>query len=114
ASTHHSALVATREQADRILRDPLPRIRPGFLLYVGGDDHRKNLDGAMRAYAQLPEAIRAAHQLVIAFRVGPMRKFELRVAAQPLGITPRDLVFTGYVTDEHLPALYRSSDLFLF
>ena len=114
ASTQHSSLVATREQADRILRDTLPRIRPGFLLYVGGDDHRKNLDGAMRAYAQLPEAIRAAHQLVIAFRVGPMRKFELRVAAQPLGITPRDLVFTGYVTDEQLAALYRSCELFVF
>ncbi len=114
ASNQHSSLVSSKEEADRILRESLPQIRPGFLLYVGGDDHRKNLDGAMRAYAQLPQSLRDAHQLVIAFRVGPMRKFELRVGAQPLGIRPRDLVFTGYVTDEQLAALYRRCELFVF
>jgi glycosyltransferase involved in cell wall biosynthesis len=113
-SSQHSSLVATKEEAERIIRETLPKVRPGFLLYVGGDDHRKNLDGAMRAYARLPEAMRDAHQLVIAFRVGPLRKFELRVAAQPLGIRPRDLIFTGFVTDEQLAALYRSCELFVF
>jgi len=113
-SSTHSSLVATKEAADRIIRETLPKVRPGFLLYVGGDDHRKNLDGALRAYAQLPQSMRDAHQLVIAFRVGPMRKFELRVAAQPLGIKPRDLIFTGFVTDEQLAALYRSCELFVF
>jgi glycosyltransferase involved in cell wall biosynthesis len=113
-SDHHSSMVASRDQAQAILRDVFPRIRPGFLLYVGGDDKRKNLDGILRAYAQLPDRVRAAHQLVIAFRVGPLRKFELRVVARSLGIKARDLVLTGFVTDRQLAALYRACELFVF
>ena len=97
-----------------IIRETLPKIRPGFLLYVGGDDHRKNMDGTLRAYAQLPESMRDAHQLVIAFRVGILRRLEHRAFAQALGIRPRDLVLTGFVTDEQLAALYRRCELFLF
>jgi glycosyltransferase involved in cell wall biosynthesis len=110
----HSSLVAGKAEADAVLQRTLPRIRPGFLLYVGGDDHRKNMDGTIRAYAQLPQSVRDAHQLVIAFRVGPLRRLELRAFAQPLGIRPRDLVLTGFVTDEQLAALYRSCELFVF
>jgi glycosyltransferase involved in cell wall biosynthesis len=109
-----ASLVGSREGADRILRTTLPKIRPGFLLYVGGDDKRKNLDGILRAYAQLPGRLRAAHQLVIAFRVGPLRKFELRVMARSLGIGAGDLVLTGFVTDRQLAALYRACELFVF
>ena len=110
----HSSLVRTAEEADSLLRRSLPKIRPGFLLYVGGDDHRKNMDGTLRAYAQLPESVRDAHQLVIAFRVGILRRLEHRAFAQALGIRPRDLVLTGFVTDEQLAALYRRCELFLF
>jgi hypothetical protein len=110
----HASLVGSRDQAWEILRRSLPKIRPGFLLYVGGDDKRKNVDGIMRAYAQLPERVRSAHQLVIAYRVGPLRKFELRVTARPLGIRGSDLVLTGFVTDQQLAALYRACELFVF
>lgn len=113
-SSHHSSMVASRDQAEAILRDTLPKVRPGFLLYVGGDDKRKNLDGILRAYAQLPERVRAAHQLVIAFRVGPLRKLELMVVARSLGIRTRELVLTGFVTDRQLAALYRACELFVF
>lgn len=113
-SSHHSSMVGSREEAEAILRDTLPKVRPGFLLYVGGDDKRKNLDGVLRAYAQLPERVRTAHQLVIAFRVGPLRKFEIKVMARPLGIRARDLVLTGFVTDRQLAALYRACELFVF
>jgi glycosyltransferase involved in cell wall biosynthesis len=113
-SGQHAALVGSREEAEQILRSDLPKIRPGFLLYVGGDDARKNLDGTIRAYAQLPESIRAKHQLVIAFRVGPLRRLEIQAMAQPLGIKPRELILTGYVTDRQLAALYRACELFVF
>jgi glycosyltransferase involved in cell wall biosynthesis len=113
-SDTHSSLVATPEEAWALLGRTLPRIRPGFLLYVGGDDPRKNLEGTIRAYSKLPQSVRDAHQLVIAFRVGPLRRFELRTFAQPLGIRPRDLVLTGFVTDEQLAALYRACELFIF
>ena len=68
----------------------------------------------MRAYAQLPQSVRDAHQLVIAFRVGILRRLEHRAFAQTLGIRPRDLVLTGFVSDEQLAALYRSCGLFIF
>ena len=41
-----------------MLAEERPRIRPGFLLYVGGDDARKNMEGTIRAYAQLPARLR--------------------------------------------------------
>jgi glycosyltransferase involved in cell wall biosynthesis len=113
-SNHHSSMVGSPEKAMAIIRSTLPKIRPGFLLYVGGDDPRKNLDGVLRAYSELPENLRAAHQLVIAFRVGPLRRFELRTIARPLGIRSRDLVLTGFVTDRQLAALYRACELFVF
>src|SRR5829696_8521251 len=113
-SGQHASLVGSRQEAEGILRTDLPAIRPGFLLYVGADDARKNLEGTIRAYAQLPESMRAKHQLVIAFRVGRLRAMEIRAMAQPLGIRPRDLILTGYVTDRQLAALYRACHLFIF
>jgi glycosyltransferase involved in cell wall biosynthesis len=113
-SGQHASLVGSREEAEGILRSDLPAIRPDFLLYVGADDARKNLEGTIRAYAQLPDSLRARHQLVIAFRVGRLRAMEIRAMAQPLGIRPRDLILTGYVTDRQLAALYRACALFLF
>jgi glycosyltransferase involved in cell wall biosynthesis len=40
-------------------------VRP-FVLYTGGEDWRKNLDGLVEAYALLPAALRREHQLVVA------------------------------------------------
>jgi glycosyltransferase involved in cell wall biosynthesis len=113
-SGQHASLVGSREEAEGILRGELPKIRPGFLLYVGGDDARKNLDGTIKAYSELPESVRAKHQLVIAFRVGPLRRMEISANAQPLGIKPSDLILTGFVTDRQLAALYRACELFVF
>lgn len=36
-----------------------------FVLYTGGIDFRKNIDGLIRAYAKLPLEVRNQHQLVI-------------------------------------------------
>jgi glycosyltransferase involved in cell wall biosynthesis len=113
-SSHHSSLVRTRDQGVDLLRRERPRIRPGFLLYVGGDDARKNMEGTIRAYAQLPAALRREHQLVIACRVGPLRRFELRTFAASLGIGGDELELTGFVSEDELAALYRSCGLFIF
>jgi glycosyltransferase involved in cell wall biosynthesis len=109
-----ASLVGSREEADSQLRAELPKVRPGFLLYVGGKDYRKNLDGTIRAYARLPERLRAAHQLVIACNLELVRRFDLMALARRLGI-PRDgVVLTGFVPDRVLAALYRSCELFVF
>ena len=90
-SDRFSSLVDSREEADAILRSSLPKVRPGFLLYVGGVDYRKNLEGAIRGYAELPAPMRDAHQLVIACNLASHLRFSLRVFARGLGIEPRNL-----------------------
>ena len=109
-----ASLVPTRDQAVDLLRRQQPRIRPGFLLYVGGDDARKNMEGAIRGYARLPAPLRREHQLVIACRIGPLRRFELRTFATSLGIAGDEIELTGFVSDRELAALYRSCELFIF
>jgi glycosyltransferase involved in cell wall biosynthesis len=113
-SGHHSSLVGTRDEAWALLQRERPKIRPDFLLYVGGDDARKNMEGTIRAYARLPAALRRKHQLVIACRIGPLRRFELRTFARSLGIGSDEIVLTGFVAEEELAALYRSCALFVF
>jgi glycosyltransferase involved in cell wall biosynthesis len=113
-SDRFSSLVRTCDQADQILRSALPKVRPGFLLYVGGVDYRKNLEGTIRAYAELPAPMRDAHQLVIACNLAHHLRFNLRIFARRLGIESRNLVLTGFVSDRDLAALYRSCELFVF
>jgi glycosyltransferase involved in cell wall biosynthesis len=109
-----SSLVPDDDSAIRLLRDELPEIRDGFLLYVGGDDWRKNLDGIVAAYALLPDEVRRRHQLAIACRLPDQRKRELLAHAERAGVRPGDLVLTGFVSDPQLAALYRVCHLFVF
>jgi glycosyltransferase involved in cell wall biosynthesis len=113
-SAHHSSLVSSSAEAEHLVTEERPAIRPGFLLYVGGDDARKNMEGTIRAYARLPEELRAAHQLVIVCRIGLLRRTELRVFGRSLGLRPGELVLTGFVDDRMLAALYRTCELFIF
>jgi glycosyltransferase involved in cell wall biosynthesis len=113
-SGRFASLVGSRAEADALIRRELPKVRPGFLLYVGGPDYRKNLDGTIRAYSRLPEAVRSAHQLVIACNLDIVRRFDLRSLARQLGIPADGVLLTGFVPDRLLAALYRSCELFVF
>lgn len=109
-----SSLVSSPEEAEGILASSYPRIRDGFLLYVGGGDPRKNMRGTIEAFSCLPESRRHAHQLVIVCRLGPHETAELRVFAHRLGIDDSDLFFAGFVPDRELAAMYRRCLLFVF
>jgi glycosyltransferase involved in cell wall biosynthesis len=109
-----SSLVGSRAEAGPLIRSVSRRIRPGFLLYVGGDEPRKNLEGTIRAFSLLPPPIRRAHQLVITCKLPALRRAQLMRFAQRLGIRQRDLVLTGFVPDRELAALYRGCELFVF
>jgi glycosyltransferase involved in cell wall biosynthesis len=108
------SLVGSDQEAQSLVRSVTRRIRPGFLLYVGGDEPRKNLEGTIRAFALLPGSIRAAHQLVITCRMPPIRRAQLGAFARRLGIGRGELILTGFVADRELAALYRSCELFVF
>ncbi len=84
-----------------------------FILAVGSLQPRKNLVRLIRAYAQMrKENENFRHQLVI---VG--RKLWLsdeifdEVKRQPWA---SDVILTGYVSDEDLPALYRTASVFVY
>src|SRR6185295_6301979 len=70
--------------------------------------------GTLRGYAELPKELRRKHQLVIACKLTGLRRLQLRREARRLGISHRDLVLTGFVSDRELAALYRACELFVF
>ena len=113
-SQRFSSLVGSREEARQELRGAFPRLREGFVLYVGGDDPRKNMLGAIDGFARTGDGTRHSHQLVIACKLSDARRGELTAYAVERGIDRNDVLFTGFVSDSQLAALYRSCALFLF
>lgn len=86
-------------------------VRP-FVLYNGGLDPRKNVDLLLDAFARLPPALRARHQLVLVGR-GELEQAALARRAAQLGIRD-DVVLPGFVPDDDLVALYGACALFVF
>jgi glycosyltransferase involved in cell wall biosynthesis len=82
-----------------------------YILYVGALEPRKNLPRLLAAYAQL-RRWSDRWRLVI---VGARKWVSSPIfdAVRQLGLEPH-VTFTGYVADEHLPALYAGADLFTF
>lgn len=94
---------------------------PRYGLYVGGFDARKNVEGLVRAFAQLVAENAATDnadadlQLMIAgdtSRLGGATYPDWRPLARELGIMDR--IRTGLVTDADLPLLYSGAAVFVF
>jgi glycosyltransferase involved in cell wall biosynthesis len=85
-----------------------------FVLYAGGADDRKNLSRLIRAYADLPIAVRKTHQLLLAGKISEGEVQRLETEAKSAGLSARELRFTGYVPDEALVQLYNLCKLFVF
>jgi glycosyltransferase involved in cell wall biosynthesis len=88
-------------------------LEPGYILYTGGIEPRKNVRRLLEAYAALPGGVRAAHQLVIVCSVLPEERRRLEADLARLGISAR-VLFPGYVADPELVALYQACHLFVF
>lgn len=97
-----------RELADRY------GLRERFVLYTGGDDHRKNIRGAIRGYAVVPPELRRDCQLVIVCAMSDDRKQMYLKEAQSAGLLPEDILITGFVPEKDLVAFYGACDLFVF
>ena len=87
------------------------RIRPGYLLYVGTIEPRKNVPALARAFARLHEKA-TAQQLVICGRWG-WRSSDLKPMIERLGIAD-SVVFTGFVPDADLVALLNGAAAFVY
>ncbi|GAB4321638.1 MAG: glycosyltransferase family 1 protein [Candidatus Sumerlaeia bacterium] len=79
----------------------------GFLLAVGTLEPRKNLLRLLEAFARFIAEVDHPPRLVIAGREGPDAR-SIKVRAEQLNLTPH-LQFTGFVAEEHLPAIYNAA-----
>lgn len=85
-----------------------------FVMYTGGIDYRKNVEGLIKAYAQLPFSVRAEHQLAIVCSMQPSNRSMLIKLAKKVGIQKDELVLTGFVPDDDLFVLYNLCKVFVF
>lgn len=85
-----------------------------FVMYTGGIDHRKNIEGLIAAYARLPATLRRAHQLAIVCSIQPADRERLIELARQEGLEKGELILTGFVPEEDLLACYRACRLFIF
>ncbi|NLH82301.1 MAG: glycosyltransferase, partial [Phyllobacteriaceae bacterium] len=84
-----------------------------FILYVGGEDFRKNLHGTLEAFAIAHRSLGGAYKLAIVYKMQPAEADALRRKAADLGVGD-DVILTGFVSDEELVELYNACSLFIF
>lgn len=89
-------------------------LRGDFIMYTGGIDYRKNIEGLIEAYALLPGELRARYQLAVVCSIQDHDRVRLQKVVAKFGLSKDDVVFTGYVSDQDLVALYNSTGLFVF
>lgn len=82
-----------------------------FILYVGTLEARKNIPTLLKAFYKLKNK-GLSHKLVITGKKGWKYKNIFKLTEQ-LNLQ-KDVVFTGYVPREDLPALYNAADLFVY
>lgn len=83
-----------------------------YLLSVGGDHPRKNLDRLVQAWAAVAD--RAQTALVIACRLNVGTARRLRRLAKRGWLQPGELILAGEVSEKALDALYRGALAFIF
>lgn len=100
---------ARREALTQLYGLPRP-----FVMYTGGIDHRKNIEGLIRAYAALPQGLRNTHQLAVVCSVQAPERERLEALAAQQGLADGEFVMTGFVPDEDLVNLYNLCQLIVF
>jgi glycosyltransferase involved in cell wall biosynthesis len=83
-----------------------------YLLFVGAARRKKNVQGLLHSFAQLPEELRRTTQLVLAGVRNPAES-GLDARARQLGIADR-VRFPGYVRDADLVQLYQHATALVF
>ena len=110
-SRFHVIKVGAREEASLRARYGLHR---QFVMYTGGIDYRKNIEGLLAAYAALPDVLRTRHQLAVVCSITEPARMKLAELARQLGLADDEIIFTGYVPDSDLVTLYNLCTLFVF
>lgn len=89
-------------------------INKKFIMYSGATDERKNHIRLIEAYSYLDEQIRSEYQLVIVGGMPEEHKLKFLSHIKELGLTTKQVVLIGRVTDEEMLWLYNLTDLYVF
>ena len=84
-----------------------------FIMYSGAIDIRKNLEGLIAALALLPARARDAYQLLIVGKNDDAARKRLQDLARKNGLRDDTVLFSGYVSNDDLVALYNLCSLFV-
>ena len=85
-----------------------------YVMYTGGIDYRKNIEGLISAYAKLPTNLRRQHQLAVICSLQPSDTIRLEAMAVKYGLGANELVLTGFVPEDDLIGLYNLCKVFVF
>jgi len=80
-----------------------------FTLAKYGDGGRKNIEGVVKAYKRIHDKF--PHRLVVGGKDGHRFREDYDIPVDGYG---KDIVFTGWIEQEDLPAFYSLADLFLY
>lgn len=98
----------SRKHGERLRRLGITR---KYIVYTGNGDFRKNVRGAIEAFARLPSALRESHQLVL--NQADKEHVLERMLVQ-YGLAADEVIITGYIEDADLVILFNYCELFLF
>jgi glycosyltransferase involved in cell wall biosynthesis len=82
-----------------------------YILYAGNLEPRKNIEGLLKAYESLDKNVHDQFALVL---VGGKGWLDDRIHAEIQRLQDHNIVLTGYVPDEDMPALYSGAAVFTF
>lgn len=85
-----------------------------FMMTLAMIEPRKNIEALIKAYSQLPETARNGCPLVLACKVRPAELAQIQRLSARCGLTPEQVLFTGYLPDSDLIILYNLCKLFVF
>ncbi len=85
-----------------------------FILSLAMIEPRKNVEALIEAYGLLPKALQGNYPLVLAYKVKPEDLERIKALAQSHDVDPAHLIFTGYLPDDDLIALYNLCRVFVF
>jgi glycosyltransferase involved in cell wall biosynthesis len=87
-------------------------LSPGYILTVGTLEPRKNINRLLNAYKMLVSGEENIPQLVIVGGQGWLSQ-DINELVDTLGLREK-VIFTGYVPDSDLPALYRGAEMLIY
>lgn len=101
-------------EIERLALSDKYKLHTPFIMYTGGIDHRKNIEGLLKAFSLLPEKLRADHQLAIVCSIQETDRIRLTQLCKIYGLNEQDVIFTGYIPESDLIFLYNACEFFVF